>query len=203
MNSATPHDSILHDSISLVLPVRNAESAVVAHITVLMEQLSELGIADAEVIVVDDGSRDRTPDLVVQTQSVFPQIRLARHDRPRGMESAGQTGLERATGTIVLILEGFKPARTDDLRQLLQISKDKLVAAARAESRSREPSAPLLRRLRSWGTTADQQFNTSQHADKFTSVQMIRRSHLQTLASPKGNQTRLSSETSFQVRVPT
>ncbi|MDA8745062.1 glycosyltransferase [Rubripirellula amarantea] len=195
-----------HDSISLVLPVRNEENVVTACLTRLIGQLRTLGehddlgdfaLPEAEIMVVDDGSRDSTPKHLVAMQESFSQIRIIRHDRPRGLESAGQTGLERATGTLVLVLEDTRPVRGEDLRQLIRIARDPAVVAARVESRSTEPSAPLLRRLRCWGTHAENQFDSVETRSEFCGVQMIRRGHLNALAGPKGGRMRLKSETSY------
>ena len=57
-----------------------------------------------------------------------------RHSRPRGLEAAGQTGLERSTGEIVFIQETNATVRIEDMRRLLRMSEDKSVVAARAES---------------------------------------------------------------------
>jgi hypothetical protein len=81
------------------------------------------------------------------------------------------------------------------MRRLLQMSEDQTVVAARAESHPRPLSPPLLRRLRAWGTNADQQVEASSNGSSKSSMQMIRRPHLQSLAGPKGNRYRLQGET--------
>ena len=101
----------------------------------------------AEIIVVDDGSRDTTPEILDDMRSRYPQVRVARHSRPRGMEAAGQTGLDRATGELVFIQESNNSVRIEDLHRLLRMSEDESIVAARAESTPRPLSAPLMRRL--------------------------------------------------------
>jgi glycosyltransferase involved in cell wall biosynthesis len=180
---------------SVVLPVRDGEHQIARRIEHLLDALADLSRAASEVVVVDDGSKDSTPEVLDELKSRYPQVRIVRHDRPRGLEAAGQTGLERASGELVFIQETDSAVRVEDMKQLLRMSEDASVVAARAESTPRPLSAALLRRLRAWGTNADQQFEAASGAGEKSSLQMIRRPHLQTLAGPHGSRYRLQAET--------
>jgi len=57
--------------------------------------------AATEIIVVDDGSDDGTPDRVT---AQFPKVRLIRHSRNRGFCAAANTGWQAAGGEIVELL---------------------------------------------------------------------------------------------------
>ena len=179
--------------LSIVLPVRDNQHEVVGRVESVLDALSVMTHELAEVIVVDDGSRDDTPEILDEVQSRYPQVRVARHARPRGMEAAGQTGLERATGELVFIQESNTSVRIEDLHRLLQMSDDDSVVAARAESTPRSLSAPLLRRLKAWGAKTDKHINATS-APK-SSLQMIRRPHLQRLTGPAGKKYQLQGET--------
>jgi hypothetical protein len=96
---------------------------------------------------------------------------------------------------LVFIQETDSLVRVEDMRRLLRMSEDKSVVAARAESTPKPLSGALLRRLRAWGTNADQQMETEPAETQKSSLQMIRRPHLQKLAGPKGDQYRLKAET--------
>ena len=185
---------------SVVLPVRNGEREISRRVIRVLDALSDLTRDAAEVVVVDDGSKDATPEVLDELQFQFPQVRVVRHSRPRGMEAAGQTGLERATGELVFIQEGDTEVRIEDMRRLYQMSEDKSVVAARAESTPKPISDALLRRLRAWGTNADQQ--VSEQPTKKSSLQMIRRPHLQRLAGPNGDRYQLESETMHSTSMP-
>lgn len=182
------------ESLSFVIPMRNCEDEVTDRLIDTVEKLLDLGIDDAEFVIVDDGSTDGTSQQLSQLSQEHANIRIMRHDRPRGMEASGQTGLERATGQVVLIQEDQRPLRLEDLRQLLRMSVDPSVVAARTESRDTPPSPSLIRRLRAWGTNADRQIERFNDPSPFSSIQMIRRPHLNRLAGPKGRYTKLKSE---------
>lgn len=181
--------------LTVVLPVRDGENRIADRVTRVLDALVKLTRQPSEVLVVNDGSQDGTAEILEDLREIYPQVRVVSHGRPRGMEAAGQTGLERATGELVFIQESDANIRVEDLRRLLHMAEDASVVAARAESRP-EPIAPeLLRRLRAWGTDADRQVTAKGTRSNTSSIQMIRRPHLQRLAGPKGDRYRLSSET--------
>ncbi len=179
---------------SVVLPVRNGQHEISRRVEQVLEALTDLSREASEVVVVDDGSQDATPEVLDELAMQYPQIRVVRHNRPRGMEAAGQTGLERATGELVFIQESDTFVRIEDMRRLYRMSEDKSVVAARAESVPRPLSGALLRRLRAWGTGTEKQIE-AQEAGQKSSIQMIRRPHLQRLAAPGGENYRLQGET--------
>ena len=179
---------------SVVLPVRDSEFEIAHRVELVLDALADMSRAAAEVVVVDDGSKDTTAEVLEEIKVQDPQVRVIRHPRPRGLEAAGQTGLERATGDLVFIQETDTMVRIEDLQRLLRMSEDESVVAARAESTPKPLTGALVRRLRAWGTKADQQIAID-HVESKSSIQMIRRPHLQELASPSGDQYKLQTET--------
>lgn len=137
--------------VSVVLPIRNAEHRIVGEIERILEAVSDLSRKAVEVIVVDDASTDSTPELLSEIKARFPQVRSQRLDQPRGLEMAGQAGLQTARGEIVFIQEDSGPLRVEDLRRLYQLASDDSILAARAHSTPRPPSRPLLSRLQTSG----------------------------------------------------
>jgi GT2 family glycosyltransferase len=58
-----------------------------------------------EVIVVDDGSRDETPDRLHELARSDPRLSVLRHERPRGVSAARNTGIRAARGEWVAFLD--------------------------------------------------------------------------------------------------
>ncbi len=180
---------------SVVLPVRDGENRIVARVEALLDALQRITSDRIEIVVVDDGSRDGTQEVLDELQTTCSELRVVRHSRPRGMEAAGQTGLERATGELIFIQETDSEIQVEDLKRLLQISEDHSVVAARAESRHKPLSSALMRRLRAWGVSADLQMDAPELPEQVSCLQMVRRPHLQKLVSPRGDEIRLCGET--------
>lgn len=172
--------------VSVVLPLRNAQHRILAEVEAILDVLVDLSREPSEVIVVDDGSSDATSEVLQELTTRFPQVRIARHSRPRGLEAAGQTGLEKATGEIVFIQENNRPLRLEDLRRLFRMAEDDTILAARAESTPRPLSGPLQRRLQAWGARAAEALRRQPLRLEPSGLQMIRRPHLQQLAASGG-----------------
>ncbi len=97
-------------SLSLLLPVRDAQATLWETVHRILEVASEL-TDRFELIIVDDGSTDATSEVAEELQRDYPQIRAVRHGRPRGERESLRTGLRMSSGRIVLCGEpGARPA---------------------------------------------------------------------------------------------
>ena len=89
---------------SLVVPAHNEEGAVeelAARLGAVMDALD----GDAEAILVDDGSRDRTYELMLEAVRADPRIRLVRLSRNFGHQLALTAGVDLAAGDAVIALD--------------------------------------------------------------------------------------------------
>ena len=85
------------EGVSVVVPAYNEESAIAADLRVIQESFRASG-RPFEVIVVDDGSKDRTAEEVARV----PDIRLITHRRNRGVGAARKTGITASRYDIVI-----------------------------------------------------------------------------------------------------
>ena len=84
--------------LSVVVPVYNEESTLGQVVQKL------LGVPCLhEIIIVDDGSNDRTEALSGELARKHPQVRLVRHERNAGKTAALKTGIALTTGDVVII----------------------------------------------------------------------------------------------------
>lgn len=84
--------------LSVIMPCYNEERTIAT----IIEQVRAINL-DKEIIIVDDHSRDRTPEILRQLAEADPTIRVIRQPRNRGKGEAIRTGLASAQGEIVII----------------------------------------------------------------------------------------------------
>lgn len=77
---------------------------------------------DLEVIVIDDGSTDQTAEIA--RAAAYPGLRVVRHPRNRGKGAAVRTGIESATGDVILIQDADLEYDPADYERLLAPIKD-------------------------------------------------------------------------------
>jgi len=73
---------------------------------------------EVELIVVDDGSRDGTPEALAVIDD--PRMHLVRHPRNRGKGAAVRTGVAEATGDYLVILDADLEYDPDDIPKLIE-----------------------------------------------------------------------------------
>lgn len=89
--------------ISCIVPVYNEESLIAEFVTALDKTLKELAYP-YEIVIVDDGSKDNTPNIIHQIRAQFP-LRFIRFSRNFGKEKALSAGLDHAKGDAVILLD--------------------------------------------------------------------------------------------------
>ena len=133
-------------SISAVLPAYNEEKVIASTVNSMVDTLASL-TDDYEVIVVNDGSRDSTRQVVEALSARNPRIRCVSHPVNRGYGAAVGTGFASATKELVFMTDGDKQFDARELAQFLPAIQDAdLVIGYRAPRMD-----PAMRRLNGWG----------------------------------------------------
>ena len=89
--------------LSIVIPAHNEEGSIEQTVTAVADALAAEGI-DYEIVVVDDGSGDRTGEIVARLAEQDAGVRCVRNDGPHGFGLAVRCGLEAYTGDAVAIV---------------------------------------------------------------------------------------------------
>ncbi len=112
---------------SLCMPAyneaENIESCIDTAVTVLPEFFQEF-----EVVVVNDGSRDNTAQIIADYHRRDSRVRLVNHQVNRGYGAAVSSGLRAATGDLVCFTDGDGQFSPLDVLQLLLALDDADVA---------------------------------------------------------------------------
>lgn len=90
--------------LSVVIPALNEENGIadiVERVLAVKPALAEAGVDDLELIVVDDGSQDRTPEIVRS----YSDVVLVQHPVNKGYGAAIKTGFRAAKGNLLAFLD--------------------------------------------------------------------------------------------------
>ncbi|XP_027178588.1 dolichol-phosphate mannosyltransferase subunit 1-like [Coffea eugenioides] len=89
---------------SIIIPTYNERLNIALLVYLIFKHLSNVNF---EIIVVDDGSPDRTQDIVKQLQFVYGEDRILLRARPKklGLGMAYIHGLKHASGNFVVIMD--------------------------------------------------------------------------------------------------
>jgi dolichol-phosphate mannosyltransferase len=115
MSPAVPGKSELR-LLSVVIPARNEEGCIASTIEHLHLEL-RLNHIPHEIIVVDDGSNDRTAAIVTGLSQTMPEVRLVPGGPPHGFGRAIICGLGNMSGDAVVIMMADE---SDDCRDVVR-----------------------------------------------------------------------------------
>jgi len=117
-------------TLSIIIPAYNEEKSILALLhEVKKVNLKNVGV-QKEIIVVDDGSNDRTAEILAQEDN----ITVLTHTQNQGKGAAIRTGIKHATGDIILIQDAdleYEPNEYPDLLKPILSEKAKVVYGSR------------------------------------------------------------------------
>ncbi len=117
MESCDISDQGLRPFLSIVVPAYNEERRLPQTLDRIDAYLARQSYT-SEMIVVDDGSCDRTAEVVESFQTAHPRVRLIRNDH-RGKGYAVRTGMLQARGHIVLFSDADLSTPIEETEALL------------------------------------------------------------------------------------
>lgn len=91
--------------VTVVMPALNEENNIQAAIRTTLEAFDRYGLR-GELLVVNDGSTDRTGEVVSEFQQHDARVQVLRHETPRGIGASFWDGVAQARGEAVLMLPG-------------------------------------------------------------------------------------------------
>ncbi len=129
--------------LSVVLPAFNEEPNIERVVRSCVEYLDQSGL-DYEILVVNDGSRDRTAEILERLKQEIPRLRVEHHPQNRGYGAALRTGFAAARKKFVFYMDGDGQFDIRELDVLLPLAADEnhIVTGFRIKR-----SDPWIRRL--------------------------------------------------------
>src|SRR2546428_14195348 len=119
--------------LSLVIPCYNEQENVPTLLQRVETALNQVG-KPYEVIIIDDGSTDATPQLLKDAMSTSPWLRVIRMARNGGQSAAFEAGFDAARGEIIATIDADlqnDPEETPRLLPLLDEQKVDMITGWR------------------------------------------------------------------------
>ena len=132
--------------LSVVIPAYNEEngiSEIAKRVLAVEPALKNAGVYKLELLVVDDGSRDKTAEVA----SSIPGVSLIRHPKNKGYGAALKTGFSKASGELIGFLDAdgtYPPEYFPQLCQAALKGTDLVIGSRMAGADSK---MPLTRRI--------------------------------------------------------
>jgi glycosyltransferase involved in cell wall biosynthesis len=104
-------------TLSIVIPAYNEAANILGTLSNVSSAVSGLGL-DAEILVIDDGSKDDTAALVTANASRFPGTRLLMNGRNMGFGATYRNGVDAAAGEYIVMVHGDNAWGAATLRDL-------------------------------------------------------------------------------------
>lgn len=108
--------------LSVVIPMYNEEEVLPALVSRVRPVLADLGVP-YELVAVDDGSTDRTAELLAAFRLGWPELRVVALRRNSGHQAALTAGLDRAVGAYVLTLDADLQDPPEKIPEMLALAR--------------------------------------------------------------------------------
>ena len=118
ISKASKNNNSQQPALAVVVPVKNETDNLESLISEIADCLR--GRESYEIIYVDDGSDDDTPNTLTELMAVFPELRVFRHRVCCGQSAAVASGVRMATAPIIATLDGDGQNDPADIPALLE-----------------------------------------------------------------------------------
>ena len=101
--------------LSIFFPAYNDSGTIASLVITALRAAREL-TPDHEVIVVNDGSADKTAEILDELAATYPQVRIVHHETNRGYGGALRSGFANATRELIFYTDGdaqYDPAEME------------------------------------------------------------------------------------------
>ena len=124
-------------SLSVVVPIYN-DQEVIAELLRRLTAVLETIVKEYEIILVDDGSRDRSWEIMNAERAQREHLRIARLSRNFGQQNAIAAGLSLTTKDLIVLMDSDLQDRPEDIPTLIDAllaDKEATMAIAQWEER--------------------------------------------------------------------
>jgi glycosyltransferase involved in cell wall biosynthesis len=148
-----PEPNLAEVEISVVIPVLDEEGSVLelaSRVAAVLDALKR----SFEIVFVDDGSKDGTPERIREAREIDPRVKLVRLRRNFGKAAALTAGFDHSQGEIVVTMDGdLQDAPEEIPRMLAALEERQLDLVSGWKKDRRDPASKRWpSRLYNWVT---------------------------------------------------
>lgn len=132
--------------LSVVIPAYNEENGIAeiaCRVLAVEPDLKKAGVERLELLIVDDGSKDRTAEVA----SNIPGVTLIRHPRNKGYGAALKTGFSKAGGELIGFLDADGTYPPEYFPQLCRAALNGMDLVIGSRMAGEDSKMPLTRRI--------------------------------------------------------
>lgn len=96
---------LLNESLSIVIPAYNEEGNLASLVKQTLVDAKKI-TNDFEIIVVNDGSSDKTAAVADSLEKNYKNVRVIHHKKNQGLATAWKTGIKACKKDVILYIEG-------------------------------------------------------------------------------------------------
>lgn len=143
----------MHDNtsiyLSVVIPAYNEDENIASTLQDIAQYLKTKNYS-YEIIIVDDGSSDKTAELAALEGKVFPNFSLLRHSPNKGKGYAVKEGILSAKGSLILFMDADNSTRINQIDKFISAileGYDLAIGSRRVDGAIIEELQPAHRRF--------------------------------------------------------
>src|SRR6266446_8106155 len=137
-------------SISFIVPALNEEDQIEGAVRTIQQAVTEMHLADYEIIMVNDGSTDRTGETMERLACNGDNITVVHNEHNLGLGGTYKRGLDYARCDYLMLIPGDNVMPASDMRVILsRLGEADIILPYLTNPRLRS----LGRRIGSWGFT--------------------------------------------------
>lgn len=163
--SGSNEDSSLVD-LSIIIPVFNAAD----YLKECLQSIIDQNISSYEIICIDDGSTDNSPELLIQLAKIYPHIKVVLQEN-RGQGAARNVGIGLAKGRYIQFVDSDDKLVENSVTQILQHAIDAKLDAVFFDGSTFYDSEELAEQFQSFKSTY---MRTQSHEECVTGIELFK-----------------------------
>ncbi|HLO14230.1 MAG TPA: glycosyltransferase family 2 protein [Anaerolineales bacterium] len=133
-------------SLSVFVPAYNEEKNLLHCVDAVMDKLTELQIAH-EVLIIDDGSQDKTGEIAQQLSAARANVRVIHHRKNSGIGAAFVTAIKNGRGEWLILIPADLALEPNEIHRYIEAAPDADIVVG---LRTDQSDYTILRKIVSW-----------------------------------------------------